>query len=183
MDNVRGHPRICAIHCFVYTTLLIFNSSFSIIHFPLKKMRVRPAALIVEKQHVLLLRYRYGDTDVFALPGGNPDRNETLQQTIARELREELGIEIEFKQDAFHGETLLPQLKEDVLHCIFWVEIIGGLPRLNPQETTALEVVWKPISVLADLKLYPNAGKQIQQYFDSALPFGYVGMFEQEYFG
>ena len=146
-------------------------------------MRVRPAALIIEKQHILLLRYRYDDTDVFALPGGNPDRNETLLQTLARELREELGVEIEWKQDAFHGETLLPQLKQDVLHCIFWVEIIGGLPRLNPQETTALEIVWKPVSTLQDLKMYPNVGQQIQTYWESALPLGYVGKIEQDYFG
>lgn len=146
-------------------------------------MRVRPAAFIVEKKHVLLLRYRYGDSDIFALPGGNTDRGETLVATLARELREELGIEIEFKEAIFHGETLLPQLKEDVLHCIFWVEIIGGLPRLNPQETTALEIVWKPIGALSDLKMYPNVGQPIQAYWEAALPLGYIGKIEQDYFG
>ncbi|TAE40284.1 MAG: NUDIX hydrolase [Runella slithyformis] len=146
-------------------------------------MRVRPAALIVEKKHVLLLRYRYGDSDVFALPGGNPDRGETLIATLERELREELGVEIELKAAAFYGETLLPHLKEDVLHCIFWVEIISGLPRLNPQETTALEVVWKPIGSLSSLKMYPNVGQHIQTYWESASPLGYVGKIEQDYFG
>jgi len=141
-------------------------------------MRVRPSALIIEKNHVLLLRYNYDGNDVFALPGGNPDAGETLPQTIERELREELGIEIEVTKMRMAGEVLLAPRKDDVLHCIFEAQIIGGLPRLDPAQTSALEIVWQPIAQLAHLNLYPNVGWAIQK--DQT---GYLGKINQPYFG
>jgi 8-oxo-dGTP pyrophosphatase MutT (NUDIX family) len=58
-------------------------------------MRIRPAALIIENNHVLFLRYDYPGGSKFALPGGNVDAGETFPVCIARECEEELGIEVE----------------------------------------------------------------------------------------
>lgn len=147
-------------------------------------MKVRPSALIVENNHVLLLRYNYSGNDVFALPGGNPDRGETLAQTLERELSEELGIEIELREDAFHGEVIVPERAEDVLHCVFFAQIVGGIPILNPKETTALELVWQPLEVLSRLNMYPNVGEHIYRYFVlNSTSLGYIGRIDQPFFG
>ena len=114
-------------------------------------MKVRPSAIIIENNHLLLLRYNYGGNDVFALPGGNIDTGETLTQALERELSEELGIEAEISELFFVGEVILPNQK-DTLHCCFATKIIAGIPILNPKETTALEVVWKNIMTLQDRK-------------------------------
>ncbi|HAK75581.1 MAG TPA: NUDIX hydrolase [Runella sp.] len=145
-------------------------------------MKVRPAALIIENNHLLLLRYNYSGNDVFALPGGNPDRGETLPQTIERELSEELGIEVEVQGMLFSGEVLLPHQKDDVLHVVFGAQIIGGIPRLNPNETTALEICWKPVNVLHQLNLYPNVGQYIQDGLLGSPPHPYVGQINQPFF-
>jgi 8-oxo-dGTP diphosphatase len=55
-------------------------------------MNVRPSAIIILNESILTLRYCYGDTEVFALPGGNPDPGECLTEALARELDEELGV-------------------------------------------------------------------------------------------
>lgn len=145
-------------------------------------MKVRPSTIIIENNHVLLLRYRYGENDVFTLPGGNPDAGETLRQTLERELSEELEIEIEVGELLFVGEISLEQQKEDVLHCVFAANIVGGIPALNPKQTSALEIVWKSPIVLNELNLYPNIGHTIQ---DTAL-IGhnkvYLGRIAQQYF-
>ncbi len=141
-------------------------------------MKVRPSALIIENNHVLLLRYNYSGNDVFALPGGNPDPGETLIQAVARELSEELGIETEVGEMLMAGEVLLSPLKDDVLHCVFQAQIVGGIPRLNPDQTTALEVVWKPVSSLTQLNLYPNVGTCI-----ASMTGGYLGKIHQTFFG
>jgi 8-oxo-dGTP diphosphatase len=44
-------------------------------------MRIRPAALIIENNHVLFLRYDYPGGSKFALPGGNVDAGETFPVT------------------------------------------------------------------------------------------------------
>lgn len=139
--------------------------------------------LLIENNHVLLMHYRYGETDVFGLPGGNPDKGETLDQTVIREVQEELGIEVELGPPALFGEVITPESgKEDVLHIIFLAQLIGGIPQLNPAETTALAVAWKPIRELDSLNLYPNVGGQIQNLLASQNSPGYIGKINQAFF-
>ena len=150
-------------------------------------MKVRPSALIWRQHNaqteILLMRYSYGGHDVFALPGGSPDRGEILTETIIREIKEELGISVDVGEMILAGEMLLSQRNDDVLHVVFAARNLQGEPKLNPAETTALEIVWKPVSALNTLNLYPNIGARIQPWFTSATYLGYVGRIEQQYFG
>ncbi|CAN5678478.1 hypothetical protein BH09BAC4_BH09BAC4_15570 [soil metagenome] len=150
-------------------------------------MKVRPSALIwrqhANQTEVLLMRYNYGGQDVFALPGGNPDRDETLPQTIIREIREELGVSVDVGEMILAGEMRLSQRNDDVLHIVFAARNLQGEPNLNPAETTALNLVWLPVADLDKLNLYPNIGAKIQPWFNSATYLGYVGRIEQQYFG
>jgi len=145
-------------------------------------MKVRPALLLIENNHVLLMQYHYGEADVFALPGGNPDKGETLDLTLIRELQEELGLDVEIGPVAFAGEVIMPGAKEDVLHLVFVGQIVGGLPKLNPEHTTALAVVWKPISELHQLNMYPNVGQQAQRWLLSRPNLDYIGKIDQRFF-
>jgi 8-oxo-dGTP diphosphatase len=138
-------------------------------------MKVRPSIALVENNQILLMRYRYGETDVYNLPGGNVDKGETLTETVVRELMEELGIEVEVGKMILSGDVIMPQGKEDVLHCIFEGKILSGNPVLNPKETSALGLVWMPLEDLDELEMYPNVGK----YLSKSLDFQYVGKVEQ----
>lgn len=150
-------------------------------------MKVRPSALIwrlsANQTEVLLMRYNYGGQDVYALPGGNPDRGEILPETVIREIREELGVSVEVGEMILAGEMLLTQRNDDVLHVVFAARNLQGEPVLNPAETTALELVWKPVIELDQLNLYPNIGSKLEPWFHSATYLGYVGRIEQQYFG
>lgn len=129
------------------------------------------------------MRYCYGGQDVFALPGGNPDRDETLPETIRREIQEELGVSVDVGEMILAGEMLLTQRNDDVLHVVFAARNLQDEPALNPDETTALELVWKPISDLMAVNMYPNVGALIQAWLESNVSLGYVGRIEQQYFG
>ena len=150
-------------------------------------MNVRPSALIwrqyANQTQILLMRYCYGGQDVFALPGGSPDRGETLPETIKREIREELNVSVDIGEMILAGEMLLSQRNDDVLHVVFATRNLQGEPTLNPAETTALELVWQPVVDLDKLNMYPNIGARIQPWFSSATYLGYVGRIEQRYFG
>jgi 8-oxo-dGTP diphosphatase len=138
-------------------------------------MKVRPSIAIIENNRILLMRYRYGDTDVYNLPGGNVDKGETLTETVVRELMEELGIKVEIGKMILSGDVIMPEGKEDVLHCVFEGKILAGKPILNPKETSALELVWMPLVGLDELEMYPNVGKHLSKSLD----FQYVGKIEQ----
>ena len=145
-------------------------------------MKVRPSVVIIENDCVLLMRYRYGQTDVYNLPGGNVDKGETLTQTIIRELQEELGITITVEKMILLGEVLLPEPQKDVLHGVFLAKIMEGKPVLNPTETSALEVVWKPIHTLKDIAMYPNVGAELEKFLLENTGFQYVEKINQVWF-
>jgi 8-oxo-dGTP diphosphatase len=61
------------------------------------KFRISTHAVITDdNQKVLLLKQTYTDKH-WGLPGGSPEKVETIQQTLKRECLEELGCEIEIK--------------------------------------------------------------------------------------
>jgi 8-oxo-dGTP diphosphatase len=144
-------------------------------------MNVRPSAIIKQDQSVLTLRYRYGDTDVYALPGGNPDPGECLSEALARELMEELGVRASLKGMAFCGEVVWQEMQKETLHIVFAAEIYNQTPALNPAHTTALEIVWLPLAEVESKIMYPNVGKQIARYCCHESVPGHIGLINQPY--
>jgi 8-oxo-dGTP pyrophosphatase MutT (NUDIX family) len=145
-------------------------------------MKVRPSIAIIENNHLLLMQYRYGNTDVYNLPGGNVDKGETLAETVVRELMEELGIEVEIGKMILSGDVIMSEGKEDVLHCVFEGKILAGKPVLNPNETSALAVVWMPLVDLHELEMYPNVGVALKQFFIKGFSIDYMGKIGQKWF-
>jgi 8-oxo-dGTP diphosphatase len=148
------------------------------------QMNVRPALAIYRDDQILLMRYRYGNFDVYALPGGNPDPGEGLPETLERELHEELQLDVEVFGFMFCGVVSRSKQAEDVLHCVFYGEVFDGEPILDPAHTTALAVEWIAVDKLPSLNLYPNVGTALEEYFHSRKPTTqYLGKIEQAYFG
>jgi 8-oxo-dGTP diphosphatase len=145
-------------------------------------MKVRPSIAIVENNHLLLMQYQYGNTDVYNLPGGNVDKGETLSETVVRELMEELGVEVNLETMILSGDVIMPEGKEDVLHCVFEGKIITGKPILNPKETSALSVVWMPLENLHELEMYPNVGAELQRFYLKGREIDYMGKIGQKWF-
>ena len=144
-------------------------------------MKVRPCAMILNGNNILTLRYRYGNVDVFALPGGNPDPGETLTEALARELTEELGICTEIGEMILCGEVIWNEIKSERLHMVFASKLSDHIPTLNPEHTTALEIVWLPFSVLEDTLLYPNVGKYLLAYLAGKSESSHIGVINQPY--
>ena len=144
-------------------------------------MKCRPSAIIVQDNCILTMRYVYGDHEIFALPGGNPDASECLTEALRRELMEEMGVAVEVGELAVCGEVLWSELKRDTLHMVYVSKITDGEPVLNPSETTALEIVWVPFGAITETLLYPNIGKDILNYLNGNTNSPYIGPINQPY--
>lgn len=147
-------------------------------------MTVRPCILIVRDNKVLLMKYNYSGNDVYALPGGNPKSTETPEETLVRELKEELTLEVKVNRLLLAGEVIIPEKSRSTLHCVFLGKIISGTPRINPEHSTALECEWKDISQLDLINMYPNVGKYIKEIMLGNRPLKslYIGKIEQNWF-
>ncbi len=126
-------------------------------------MKTRPCAVILIDNKLLTLKYIYNKTPIFAIPGGNLEFGEKLEVALERELKEEIGLEIKVQDLLFLAEV--HQQDKDTLHCVFNAQIISGTPKLNPKETTALEICWIPLDSIEDFNLYPNIKTQIKEHF------------------
>lgn len=139
-------------------------------------MNIRPAIVLIDDNKILTMRYQYGNEAVFNLPGGNVEFGESIENTLIREMEEELNIKTETKEMICVGEVHLE--KKQTLHLIFSGRIISGTPVLNPKETTALEIVWISLNDLTNINLYPNVSKFILNRPENR----YVGKIEQKWF-
>lgn len=126
-------------------------------------MKTRPSAIILSDNKLLTLKYNYNGNWLYAIPGGNLEFGEKLELALKRELAEELGLEIEVLNLLFLAEV--HQQDKDTLHCVFNAQIVSGTPKLNPIETTALEICWIAIESIEDYNLYPNIKTQIKEHF------------------
>lgn len=146
-------------------------------------MRIRPAIVIREKDQIMLMRYSYSGKDVFQFPGGNMEEVETLEQTLARELQEELSLPVTVGPLLLSAQVINEKKQQATLHCLFEGEIRSGRPEINPAETSALEVVWMDIEKLGELNLYPSVGKRLKELLSSSLSTPqYLGLIDQPWF-
>jgi NAD+ diphosphatase len=104
--------------------------------------------VVTRGDEVLLVRHTYGRRQEWDLPGGGKHRSEEPARAVAREIREELGIE----PDAF---VLVGELferiggKHDQLWC-FSAEIGDG--ELAPSPVEIAEARWFPRGALPETR-------------------------------
>lgn len=145
-------------------------------------INIRPAILIIENGQVLTMQYNYGGQEVYNLPGGNLELGEHLSDTLAREMQEELGIEVLVGEMVLVGEVYFEDRKKHTLHLLFEGKITAGIPTLNPKETSALAIKWLSINDLEKVNLYPNLSKSIKDYLEGKLSNKYIGKIDQQWF-
>jgi 8-oxo-dGTP diphosphatase len=112
-------------------------------------------AIVLEKGEVLLVRRnRAPALGQWSLPGGRVEWGETLREAIAREVREETGIDIEVEGLAGIAERILP---DDEGKTEFHYVILDFWARPKSRDLTpgddASEARWVAVGELNDYEL------------------------------
>jgi mutator protein MutT len=112
-------------------------------------------AIVLEKGEVLLVRRnRAPALGQWSLPGGRVEWGETLREAIAREVREETGVDIEVEGLAGIAERILP---DDEGKTEYHYVILDFWARPKSRELTpgddASEARWVPVGELNDYEL------------------------------
>lgn len=120
-------------------------------------IRVRCAGIVIKDKHILLMYRRKNGKEYYTFPGGAQELNETIEETIVRELLEETTIFV-------HPEQIFYRLHTDEQEEVFYTcSYISGEPHLShdseeaqqQQENNYYEPMWVDITSLPTLILYP----------------------------
>lgn len=114
---------------------------------------IEVAAGLIFRSGKLLLTQRHADAHLGGLwefPGGKREPGESFEQCLARELREELGVEVSVGE---LFESVIHAYPEKTVHLKFY---LGGLVRGEPQPIGCAALAWASQSELAAYK-FPAA--------------------------
>lgn len=97
------------------------------------KKRVSSRAIIIEDGKLLAMFRRKIKEDgsvkeYYVIPGGGLEENETLEENVIRELKEEFNVDIEIVK------FLSTEEYEDTIANYFLCKIINGTPKLGGEE-------------------------------------------------
>lgn len=85
------------------------------------------AVILNEQQEILLvLRNRNPEKGTWSIPGGKVDPYEKLEDCVAREIKEEVNLDIEVKGLLCMAETIRPEDLEHWVSIIYETVIKGG---------------------------------------------------------
>jgi TDG/mug DNA glycosylase family protein len=119
-----------------------------------RRQNVR-AAIVDEQDRILLLRYGDDYGDWWVTPGGGRERGETDEQTLRRELEEEVGL-VDFEIGPLLWERTGWTLDEPGFASFLSRVYLVHVDRFEPPHLTeALELRWFSLAELADVATRP----------------------------
>ncbi|WP_053375184.1 NUDIX domain-containing protein [Paenibacillus sp. FJAT-27812] len=131
-------------------------------------MRIRTAAraIMIKDEKLLVLRRSGVQGEFYVLPGGGQEHGESIQETLVREVLEEVSLEVEIEELLFINEfiakrdSLFPDLEPDVhqIDFTFLCKVIS-LNEAKVGDTPDVHqvgIAWIPLDEITDYKLHPN---------------------------
>ncbi len=131
----------------------------------MKRVSVRGLVLKDNELAVIFRRKIKGEKveEYYAIPGGGVEENETLEEALIRELKEELNIEVNVKDLVFKIE------QEDRIEYFYNCEYLSGTFELNGEEIerNCRENYYEPTFIPIDRINEFDVQNKVKEYFNN----------------
>ena len=134
-------------------------------------VRKTARAIIFENNKIILIKRRKflnGKLikEYYVIPGGHLDETETFEETVIREVKEELGIEVRIKKELIHSFNEELNIDEKFFECEYVSGILGTgtgeeWTNSNIEKYGSYEIVKYKISELENINLLPTDIKKL----------------------
>ena len=84
-----------------------------------KRPRIRAAVAVLHEGRLLLVEHTKNARSYWLLPGGGLEWGESLHDAVAREVREETGLEVVMGDLLYASETISPDRERHLVHLVF----------------------------------------------------------------
>lgn len=151
-------------------------------------LAVRTSAVILDGDHMCLIRRRRPDGDQFSVPGGLVDQYEQIPAALARELDEELGLDLAAVPESAELRWIQDQIvtrpgTTDLFRRLHLIHLLrlparlrGTLARTERDADDHNHVVWMDYRRAAEVHLYPAIGPALKAVGQSAIADGPVSL-------
>ena len=111
---------------------------------------VRPTGILIEKNKLLLLKQEFPGIRHWSLPGGRQEPQETIQECLLREMREETGFQVRIKKLLYICDRILAD--KTIVHITFLIKRLHSIPNHTiAKDTYPIHGIhWAPIQDLED---------------------------------
>ncbi|MGR9048096.1 NUDIX hydrolase [Halobacillus faecis] len=123
-----------------------------------QRFNYRAAGIMIENDHVLL--HKQVNDSYWALPGGGVELGEASQDTIVREMKEELGFAVEVERTVWMAETFFEHRGDDMQEVAFYYLLKTESPKFREGPFHGLEgerliYQWIPIEDMDNIEVRP----------------------------
>ena len=142
--------------------------------FTRKKLRVRVSGFLVRDGALLLVAHRKNGEIYWLLPGGGVEFGESMAQALAREFREELGVEVEVDDPLFMCDSIDPRGRRHILNVSFRCSYRAGEYRLG-DDRRLHDFGFFPGRDIPGMRLYPPVNDTLVSILDNKHSDFYLG--------
>lgn len=127
------------------------------------KIGVRAAAILVKEGKILLANHRKHGRSYWVLPGGHVEPGETLTEALAREMREELELDVTVGPLAIVHDYITAD--RHVVNNSFIVEAGSGQFHVHPTKTLK-DARWVLLGELDGIDLRPPMAELLRKVIE-----------------
>jgi ADP-ribose pyrophosphatase YjhB (NUDIX family) len=127
---------------------------------PTASPRVRVAAIVLRGDEILLVRHEKDGKVYYLLPGGGVDFGESLSDALAREVREETGLEVRPAEVVWLSDSIPPDRHRHIVNIWFLAEEVGGTLNCVPDHRV-ISAEFHSLDSLNTLEFYPPLGPEL----------------------
>ncbi|MBI5138691.1 MAG: NUDIX hydrolase [Candidatus Vogelbacteria bacterium] len=117
--------------------------------------------LIVTEGKLLLIQNTYHRYGLWNLPGGRVDLGEKPEETVIREVMEEVGVKLDTVTKLGEWFTRA-EYKHDTVH--FYLAEFAGIPEINIDPVEISKAEWFPLDALPD-NCFFSVKKALEMYY------------------
>lgn len=124
-------------------------------------MNKRAVAIIIKDKNILLMHRIREGREYFVFPGGGVEENESIEEAVIREIKEEFDLDITIDKLLFEIEN------QNRREYYFLAKRFVGVPKISGEEKERMtrenqyDPAWKPLGELASISnLYPDIAKR-----------------------